>query len=440
MVSRTPDKRPIVAVLPSVNRGWRTDFLNHLAACSFAMQNVEPNLQAASEPNPRTVLLLGATLAMATHVLFWPTQAPDIDFYLVPWYEHIRKHGIVEAFGHPFSNYTPPYLYLLALASLTAPFLEPFHAIKALSVAGTGFLAFALTNLLQAAGARRPIPSGLAVFLLPTATLNSALLGQCDALWTAACLLAVAGALEGRLTKMLVWAGVAVAFKAQAAFLAPFLFAVLIRNRASPHLWLVPPAVYVAAMAPAWLAGWPAMDLLLVYPRQSVELADFIGNAANPWIFARVYLPPESAMKLVPIGLAAGAIAAVTLVRHLPSRLGDRRLLLLGALLSALVMPWLLPKMHERFFLLADVLALALALTDRDRPAVLLAAAVQVASCLAMLTYVTANPLFAIVGAVLNGCAILVTLSMIRQGARQQGGVSGTALLHAPPTPQLKAA
>ena len=41
--------------------------------------------------------------------------------------------------------------------------------------------------------------------------------------------------------------------------------------------------------------------------------------------------------------------------------------LLRAALLSALIVPFLLPKMHERFTLLADLLAFALAFTMHDR-------------------------------------------------------------------------
>ena len=170
-----------------------------------------------------------------------------------------RPHGPVGAFAHPFQNYTPPYLYLLALASLGHGALRRATLIKLLSVAGTGFLAVAFADLLKAIGARRG--RRCFVLILPTVVINAALLGQCDALWAGACVLAVAAMIRGRTVPSLIWCGVAIAFKAQSVFVAPFIIGALIGRRAPLWQWAIPPLIYAALMVPAWLAGWPASDL-----------------------------------------------------------------------------------------------------------------------------------------------------------------------------------
>lgn len=164
--------------------------------------------------------------------------------YLIPWLGHIRAEGPVGAFAEPFGNYTPPYLYLLSATSLLG--LSPVTTIKLLSVLGTVALALSVRRLLQEAD--RPEQASLILFLLPTLIANGPLLGQCDTLWTAACILALSNAIRRNFIAMLVWSGVGIAFKAQAIFLAPFVIAVLISEKVPLRIWPIPILIYVALM------------------------------------------------------------------------------------------------------------------------------------------------------------------------------------------------
>jgi hypothetical protein len=56
------------------------------------------------------------------------------------------------------------------------------------------------------------------------------------------------------------------------------------------------------------------------------------------------------------------------------------------ALLSAMIVPWFLPRIHERYFLLADILSLAAAFADRR--AVPIFICVQMGSVFALLAYI----------------------------------------------------
>lgn len=341
---------------------------------------------------------LSLALGLACHALLWPLQTFDMREFLIPWMEHIRAAGPVGAFAEPFSNYTPPYLYLLAAASPLVPLLSLTGSIKLVSAIGTLWLVAATWRLLAAAGIPSPGRAAALAILLPTAILNAALLGQCDALWAAPCLLAVAAAIERRMAAMLVWTGIAFAFKAQAAFLAPFVFAVLIAERAPWRLWLIPPAIYAAAMLPAWASGWPAADLATVYLRQAGHFDQLAMNAPNLW---QLTTSLGGALPLEPLAFAAAALASLAfLVRFgRPGAMPDP---IAAALLSALLLPGLLPRMHDRYFFLADLLAFALAMTWRSRDGWLIFAAVQAGSSLALFAALSSNPAFAAAGAVLT--------------------------------------
>lgn len=354
---------------------------------------------------PLVITLIGV-VAVYVYSLCWSTVPPDMVQFLFPWYDHILERGPIGAFAEPFSNYTPPYLYLLSAVSLVHPLIQPLDAIKWLSVAGTGFLAFAVADLVKALGgdARR----AAFTFIVPTIALNAALLGQCDALWAGACVFAVAAMIRGATVRSLVWCGVAIAFKAQAAFVAPFIMGALVGRRAPLWQWAIPAIVYAALMLPAWLMGWPAADLATVYFRQA-EWFDLPGNLANPWIWATEFAR-NAAQPFYVLGYAAAAAAALGIAALAASSVRQTRAMLLLALLSASALPFLLPKMHERFYFLADALALALILAAPTRRNLLAAATVQLASLASVVTYLYFywNPVPALAAAFVAAAALVV--------------------------------
>lgn len=372
-----------------------------------------------SAPSPGLRLALMVALAIGLHAISWRTSPPDMHEFLIPWYRHIVETGQIAAFAQPFSNYTPPYLYLLSAATLLEPLLAPFHVIKLLSVVCTLFLAYALGDLVRALDPGRSRMTGALVFLLPTAVINAAFLGQCDSLWAGACVLAVAALLRREAIRALVWCGVAIAFKAQAAFIAPFVIGSLIGLRVPLWHWTIPALVYAGAMLPAWALGWPAMDLATVYVRQAGHFS-FPGNLANPWLWIGAEnLLPRDGRPFYAVGYAA-ALTAATMIAWLAARsVGRKQAMISLALLSALALPWLLPKMHERYFFLADVLAFALALGIRDPRTRAIAVGVQCVSLSALFSYVTNWPVPAMAGAVV---AAFVMIELYRQSI---GAASG---------------
>src|SRR6476659_8863983 len=103
---------------------------------------------------PRLPVTLAIALTM--HLALWPLIGADLGVYLVPWWRHIVDTGPIAAFAAPFSNYNPPYLYLLAAVTQLAGPIFPVDAIKLLSLAGTGAMAAALYRLLRAVNAPQP--------------------------------------------------------------------------------------------------------------------------------------------------------------------------------------------------------------------------------------------------------------------------------------------
>lgn len=362
---------------------------------------------------PQQRVIIGLLL-LACWIALWPLKAVDMNTYLLPWLEHIRVHGPVGAFAIPFSNYNPPYLYLLAAASPLEPLVGGAATVKLVSLAGLLGLAGALHHLLRSCGARLDPGAAAALFLLPSVLINVPLLGQCDVFWASACLMAVSAAVRRDHVPMLLWCGVAFAFKAQAIFLAPFVLVYLLAERVPLRLWLLPVIAYAGLLLPAWLAGWPAGDLATIYLRQADSGRAISADAPNLWSIAKLV---GVGLEAVPIAFAATAAAALLYVALLRRWRMDAHSMLLAALLAALIMPGLLPKMHDRFFFLADSLAFALFLLAPSRRHGLLVAASQGGSYLGLLAFLHGEQWLAAAGAVsMIGATWLCARDLMQRG------------------------
>lgn len=361
-------------------------------------------------------LALIASAAFYLHGLFWWTEPQDMRIFLRPWFNHIVHFGPIDAFAHPFGNYAPMYLYLLSALTLFNGSMETMYLVKLLSLAGTAFAALGLGRLVTSSGGERGYAALL--FILPSVVINAALLAQCDALWAGACVFAVAAMIRGATLQSLVWCGVAIGFKLQAVFLAPFIIGALIGRRVPLWHWLVPAAIFLSTLIPAWLAGWPAWKLLMIYPSQP-SWVPFASRLANPWMFGTVFAQ-QAAEQLYWIGFVAATLAAIIVAALTSTAVNKPRALLALAILSALLMPFLLPKMLERYYFLADLLSLAMAIIYRDRSSVLIAASVQLASFLSLITYMYFfyQPYLALAGTGFSVAAIAMSYRLaLREGA-----------------------
>jgi Gpi18-like mannosyltransferase len=367
---------------------------------------------------------------IAGHLYFWWARPIDIDAYLLPWLNHIREHGQIGAFSIPFSNYNPPYLYLMSFASLFSGLVDDVSLIKALSVTGTLALSLSVYRLLAACGARPTLRLVALLPLHPTVMTNAAMLAQCDAMWTAACLTALTCAVRRRPAAMLIWAGIAFAFKAQAMFFAPFMLAYLIAEKVPIRLWVLPLVAYAAMLLPALLAGWPAADLATIYMRQADHPSPLSWNAPNLWALVQE-LPGTGGKAFVRLAFAATGLACLFYVLAVARRRLDAPTLVLAALVSALIMPGLLPRMHERFFFLADALAFAFAACQPGWPSRFILVAVQAGSAMALQAYLSGNEQWLHAGALATMTGTLGTvvalISRLRAASRpavRDGGVA----------------
>lgn len=334
--------------------------------------------EGADRSEQMTMLLpIGAALLLRAVCLDYASG--DFNNFLSHWMEYFRANGGFAAIAGSVGDYNVPYLYFLAAASYLK--LPDLYVIKLFSILFDVLLAwggFRLVNVLRGkrAGDRAPFAAFGILLLLPTVVLNGSLWGQCDAIYAALCVHALALALEGKNVPSVVLLAAAFSFKLQTVFLMPLWGALWLSKRVRFRELMVFPLAYLITILPALRLGKPLEDILGVYFGQMGEYSD------------RLVLNAPSAYQFIPVGaevdkgLAArvGVLAAFALVLVLLGialRLGRRMdggAAMAMAVVLVIGVPFLLPHMHERYFILADTICLCWACAGWRRfPAAVLA-------------------------------------------------------------------
>lgn len=302
------------------------------------------------------VLLVGSLL-LRLSVLDY--SSGDYRAFLSVWYDHLVEHGRWAALKDDFSNYPPLYLYLLSLATFLP--LPKLYSIKLLSIAADYILAWFLFRIVRCRFPEGPWPwaAAGALLFLPTVWLNSAVWGQCDAMFTAALVATLYYLMSGRPLAAMVAFGLAGSLKPQAIFLLPFLVGAFPLIRIPWRYAAVPVGVYALIGLPAMLAGRPVLEVMLHWGRQTPFFRKLTVGATNwyQWLSDAHY----DSFHTTGIVLTLVVTVFLILAMQQPPSMDRRTWLVTTATFSTLFAPYFLPGMHERYFYAADVFSIAYA-------------------------------------------------------------------------------
>lgn len=321
------------------------------------MLKILPVLQSLFRNKKFLALLIAMGLVIKLLILPFIPEPGDYTFFLKPWVEFIRSHGYWQAFRFEFANYSPAYLYfLLGIAKLGG---EPLIPIKLLSICFEYVAAWFIGGIAYQKYRENWVRwCALAVVpLLPTVLINSSYWGQCDSIYVSFLIGSIYFALKKRSFLSILFLGISFSFKLQAVLLFPFYFVLLLRNRIKWYYFLLVPAVYLISLLPAYCAGRPLTELLSVFVAQSGHYEELSLQFPNlyMWISNDYYEPVKWGGILFTFLFAL--LTGGLLAKKYKTELTDDYLVRL-ALLSAVIFPFLLPGMHERYMYAGDLLAI----------------------------------------------------------------------------------
>lgn len=312
-------------------------------------------------------------LAMLARVSFIERSSGDYDIYLADWIARLAAGSFSEGMKANIGEYNVLYQYILfVITRLGVPAL---YAVKTVSFIGDAFLAGACARL---AGRKNGLPAFGAALLLPTLVLNGGMFAQCDSLYAACALWGLALALDKRPAGAAACFALSLCFKLQSAFILPIVAVLWAGRKLRLSDALVFALTLFAVMLPALLGGKSLGDIIGIYTAQTGLYTGLNYNAANFYGLMETTGLDVYAYGNFSMALAFGVCALLVVwgVGHAQEM--DEGDYVRLALLMVLLIVFLLPRMHERYFYMAVPLSLAMA-ARRGGRCVIAAALIELA-------------------------------------------------------------
>ena len=306
------------------------------------------------------ILVLVVSIAIRLYSL--PQISLDMESGLFKWYGFILKRGFVNSFKEDFALYTPPYLYLLWLATFVNGMVSQVTLIKLISIffdIVSAFFVYKIVRVKYPSG-RAPWLAAALAFTLPTVILNSSYWGQCDSIYTAFLLASIYFMLIERPIFAMSFFSLAFAFKLQSIFLLPFLGVYTLRRKIPWLSFALIPITYIILSIPTIWAGRPWLDVLTIYAQQTDKFPKWSSTTPTLYLLLQGQIPLTDTLSLAAV-LLAGAIISVWVFSAWKKRAKDNyNSIVLTALASVALVPYILPRMHQRYFYPQDVISLVI--------------------------------------------------------------------------------
>ena len=301
-------------------------------------------------------------IAMAMRGVYFDFKTGDYNSFLSKWYAEIKSLGGFKGFASSVGDYTPMYKYIITI--LTYIPINDLYLYKAVSCIFDGILAVyvgLVVRHLVKSDVTALIAYAVTLFL-PNTFLNSGVWAQCDSIFTCFTVMRFYYMLRGKEKTSMIMYAISFSFKIQAIFYAPVIVIALLKGKLK---WKSLPffAVgYIACALPAMIAGMSPADALFgAYMKQVGEYNRLTLNAPNLYQFiSDKYMRDDkiSAM-MVLCSLGICAIACTGFYKY-KGEISDKQWLLIAYAFSILL-PYVLPHMHERYYYMADIFAVIFA-------------------------------------------------------------------------------
>lgn len=326
-----------------------------------------------------SILGIGSLLL---RLLFLDFESEDYKGALSVWFDYIKSNGGFNALKERgFSDYNSVYLYIVAF--LTYIPIKSLYSIKIISILFDyvgAYWVYKIVSLKYPEG-RKPLYAAGLVLFAPTVFINSSMWAQCDMIYTAFLLMSTYYILIAEKMNtievsffnktnsyliVLFTFALGFTFKLQSIFFVLPLVWLYITQKVKLWQFLIIPLVWFVSLVPNWLLGRNFVDLLLIYPRQVFKASEQLTYNA-PSIYQFFPDAPFHLMKNGGVFFTAMVILLIAwYLFNKKQKLSSEGVLLL-ATLSLIIVPFLLPKMHERYFFPADVFTIIIAFYISNR-------------------------------------------------------------------------
>jgi len=295
-------------------------------------------------------------LAVVVRIFLFNYESFDYMDFLSPWYDFIKSNGGFAALKYEFSNYSPAYLYLLAICTYLP--IPKLYAIKMISIL-FDFLAAYFVYMIVREKFRNskliPLSASFVMLFAPTVIMNGAMWAQCDIIFTCWLLASILYLIRKDYFKAFIFYSIAFSFKLQAIFLLPLFVILYFKRRFSILNFLMIPGMYILLSVPCLIAGRPLSEILLIYVFQTTTYEHLTLNAPNLYQWIPIY---DIETNIAAVAFAMAVVLMFCFICYKCLKDTDSSTIIKLSTVLLLLVPYVLPKMHERYFFPADILSI----------------------------------------------------------------------------------
>lgn len=347
------------------------------------------------------VLVTLVALVVRYKFIMYPTN-DIVGYILAGWMQEIKDGGFA-SFYKANSDYSPIYLFMLAILLLfpdgklitvnSNGWNYTFYENRMVSLKTVYFLftialAFAvyLTVKELTKSKNKALIGYVITMALPTVFVNSTIWGNCDVIYATFLVYSIYFAIKGKSSLTYVFLGLAFANKMQAIFVVPFILYFILKRKIKFWPIIFTFLTYFATMIPCYICGASFLEPFTYLGKQLGGQTDLTYGCANIWKFLELNGTELVRENATWIGiLLVGVMFVIVYLRNVDHKDGDSSFKVMFLLTITTI--FCLPRLHERYFYLIDVLTVIYALKDKKRwylPIIM-----QISSAIAYYHYLT---------------------------------------------------
>lgn len=300
----------------------------------------------------------------------------DMKECLLVWFEIIKSKGGLSSLAHQVGDYNLYYQTLIALLSYID--FNPMYLIKLSSVLFDYVLALWVALIIRDYYSESAYDylkqkniyihyiASFIILIVPTIVVNSAFWGQCDAMYTSFVMGMLYFLRRKSYLASALCLGFAFACKLQTIFIAPFLFAYIVKTKEWRIFLYLPIVLFAFWMSGlfAYIQGRDMLATINLYLLQAQDYPQMYLNFSSFWGIFGKYTLDYSVWK-VPAILTAIIVCLVGCYRYITSeKYSDTSSYYAFAAWSVWTVVIFLPSMHERYAFMADALLVVLSLMN----------------------------------------------------------------------------
>ena len=298
--------------------------------------------------------------------MFRNFESGDSKAFLLPWWEEINNNGGIRALKYQTGNYNMLYQFLIAIMTYLP--IKPLYQYKILSgifdyllALGVGYMSYNLTNKDMTKG----VLAYAVTLMSPLVIFNSAAWAQCDSIYVFFIVLSLILLMDEHYGISFFMLGVAFSFKLQTVFILPFFIFYYFKERKfSIILFLLIPLAMCVTAIPSLVMGRGIADVFMNYVEQIGTYTSLAINYPSVWCVVNEAVSPET-LKAPAVIITVVLIGIFMYIWIKSAENMDKKKMLYCAFILAYTCVFFLPKMHERYGYLYEILAILIAFVDK---------------------------------------------------------------------------